>query len=59
MVGTAIIVLAATSIICDPSAKRHGEEPNMMADLITLQASIAMTLYFKFNSMLNKEISMN
>ena len=56
--GTFIIIIAATLMICDPYAKRIGEKPNYMADLISLFCSIPMALYFKFTSMLTEYLSM-
>ena len=56
IVGTIIIIVAAIVIMLDPYAKRIGEEPNIIADVIALQASIPFALYFKFTALLKKEM---
>ena len=52
-----MIIIAAVFMMVDPYAKRIGEEANVAADLISISASIPFALYFKFTSMLVKDLS--
>ena len=58
VIGTIMIIVAAIFMMGDPYAKRIGEEANVVADLISITASIPFALYFKFTAMLVKDLSM-
>ena len=52
--GTIFIIWAVVLIIMDPEAKRVGDaEPNIIADLVCLLASISIALFFKFTELLS------
>ena len=57
--ATFIIIGAAFLIILDPDAKRvDSNEPNIVADLVSLSGSIPLALFFKFTDMLKPYMPM-
>ena len=57
--GTIIIIGAVFLIILDPDAKRvDSNEPNIVADLVSLSGSIPLALFFKFTDMLKPYMPM-
>ena len=59
IIGTLIIIGAAFLIILDPTATRVGDnEPNILADLVCLNASLALAFFFKLSEVLNQYLEL-
>ena len=46
IISTFIIIIAAILMVTDPYARRVGEDPNLLADMLAICVSIPWSLYF-------------